>query len=254
MSTSTARATSNPACSKPRLRPPAPQKRSSAMGRSNPRTHSRHSSTVGASGCRASRKCGVRSSFTPYPACWRLIGIHRRRLTNYNGVISLKVSLASDHLSQSPGGGCGTHRGSASLEPGDRLPSVQEVAGSLPINHPTPPPKAHRRTRARIARSRRPGWFTFVVRSFSGPSHPGFAALRGSLEIWITKAKAQASTQRPDRGARPKDASHLRRIQHCVRQPSSRRDSSGATGRTSARRLLASPSPPGGSAPSWGSA
>ncbi len=76
------------------------------------------------------------------------------------------------------------------LEPGDRLPTVREVAGSIAIN-PNTVLKAYRELEHEHLCEGRPGQGTFVVRSLSGASLRSLATLRRSLESWITKAKAE---------------------------------------------------------------
>jgi GntR family transcriptional regulator len=75
------------------------------------------------------------------------------------------------------------------LEPGDKLPTVREVASQLVIN-PNTVLKAYRELEHERLIEGRPGQGTFVVKSLAGPSPRDLAALRRSLENWIAKARA----------------------------------------------------------------
>ncbi len=76
------------------------------------------------------------------------------------------------------------------LEPGDRLPTVREVAADLAIN-PNTVLKAYRELEHEGLVAGRTGQGTFVVRSLSGPGRQNLTTLRRSLETWIAKAKTQ---------------------------------------------------------------
>ena len=74
------------------------------------------------------------------------------------------------------------------LKPGDRLPTVKEVVGSLAIN-PNTVLKAYRDLeRAGLVEGRQ-GVGTFVLRRPDGPPPNEQAALRRSLATWIAKAQ-----------------------------------------------------------------
>ncbi len=73
------------------------------------------------------------------------------------------------------------------LEPGDRLPTVREVAVAVAIN-PNTVLKAYRLEHEGLVEGR-PGQGTFVVRSLSGPSSKTLDRLRNSLESWVDKAR-----------------------------------------------------------------
>ncbi len=75
------------------------------------------------------------------------------------------------------------------LEPGDRLPTVREVAESVSIN-PNTVLKAYRQLEHEGLVEGRPGQGTFVVRSLAGPSLASHAALRQELRAWLRKARA----------------------------------------------------------------
>jgi GntR family transcriptional regulator len=75
------------------------------------------------------------------------------------------------------------------LEPGDRLPTVREVAVAVAIN-PNTVLKAYRELEHEGLVEGRPGQGTYVVRSLSGPSPQTLDALRGSLESWVDQARA----------------------------------------------------------------
>lgn len=74
------------------------------------------------------------------------------------------------------------------LEPGDRLPTVREVAESVAIN-PNTVLKAYRALEHEGLVEGRPGQGTFVVRSLAGPSLASHAALRRELLSWLRKAR-----------------------------------------------------------------
>ncbi len=73
------------------------------------------------------------------------------------------------------------------LRPGDRLPTVKEVVGSIAIN-PNTVLKAYRELEHEGLVEGRPGVGTFVLRSLGGPNtdHP---RLRRRLERWLMEAR-----------------------------------------------------------------
>jgi GntR family transcriptional regulator len=73
------------------------------------------------------------------------------------------------------------------LEPGDQLPTVKEVVGSLAIN-PNTVLKAYRELEHAGLVEGRPGMGTFVLRSLEGPPPDKQAALRKSLHRWLQSA------------------------------------------------------------------
>lgn len=75
------------------------------------------------------------------------------------------------------------------LEPGDRLPTVREVAAAVTIN-PNTVLKAYRQLEHEGLVEGRAGQGTYVVRSLSGPPPQTFDALRADLEAWVGKARA----------------------------------------------------------------
>ena len=74
------------------------------------------------------------------------------------------------------------------LKPGDRLPTVKEVVGSLAIN-PNTVLKAYRDLEHEGLVEGRQGVGTFVLRRPDGPPPNEQAALRRSLATWIAKAQ-----------------------------------------------------------------
>src|SRR5919197_3967979 len=74
------------------------------------------------------------------------------------------------------------------LRPGDRLPTVKEVVGSLAIN-PNTVLKAYRDLEREGLVEGRQGVGTFVLRRPDGPPPSEQAALQRSLANWITKAQ-----------------------------------------------------------------
>jgi GntR family transcriptional regulator len=74
------------------------------------------------------------------------------------------------------------------LEPGDRLPTVREVAETVAIN-PNTVLKAYRELEHEGLVEGRPGQGTFVVRSLAGPSLASHAALRRELMAWLRAAR-----------------------------------------------------------------
>jgi GntR family transcriptional regulator len=75
------------------------------------------------------------------------------------------------------------------LGPGDRLPTVREVAANLAIN-PNTVLKAYRQLEYEQLVEGRPGQGTYVVRSLSGPSPATLDELRRALERWVDQARA----------------------------------------------------------------
>jgi GntR family transcriptional regulator len=74
------------------------------------------------------------------------------------------------------------------LQPGDRLPTVKDVVGSLAIN-PNTVLKAYRDLEREGLVEGRQGVGTFVLRRPDGPPPNEQAALRRSLASWIAKAQ-----------------------------------------------------------------
>ena len=74
------------------------------------------------------------------------------------------------------------------LQPGDRLPTVKDVVGSLAIN-PNTVLKAYRDLEREGLVQGRQGVGTFVLRRPDGPPPNEQAALRRSLASWIAKAQ-----------------------------------------------------------------
>lgn len=75
------------------------------------------------------------------------------------------------------------------LTPGDQLPRVREVAGSLAIN-PNTVLKAYRELEIEGLAEGRPGVGTFITRTLAGPSLANQADLRADLADWLRKAEA----------------------------------------------------------------
>jgi GntR family transcriptional regulator len=75
------------------------------------------------------------------------------------------------------------------LEPGDRLPTVREVAAAVAVN-PNTVLKAYRELEHEGLVEGRHGQGTYVVRSLSGPSPGTLDRLRASLESWVKQARA----------------------------------------------------------------
>jgi GntR family transcriptional regulator len=75
------------------------------------------------------------------------------------------------------------------LAPGDRLPKVREVAGSLAIN-PNPVLTAYRELEIEGLAEGRPGVGTFITRTLAGPSLTSHVDLREDLVAWLRKAEA----------------------------------------------------------------
>jgi len=74
------------------------------------------------------------------------------------------------------------------LHPGDRLPTVKEVVGSLAIN-PNTVLKAYRDLEREGLVEGRQGVGTFVTRRPEGPPPSEQAALNRALVAWVTKAQ-----------------------------------------------------------------
>jgi DNA-binding transcriptional regulator YhcF (GntR family) len=74
------------------------------------------------------------------------------------------------------------------LAPGDRLPTVRDVATSLAIN-PNTVLKAYRELELDGLVEGRPGQGTFVVRSLARPSLASHSALRRELVRWLARAR-----------------------------------------------------------------
>ena len=73
------------------------------------------------------------------------------------------------------------------LRPGDQLPTVKQVVGSIAIN-PNTVLKAYRELEREGLVQGRPGVGTFVVRGLDGPPPHALAALRRSLLRWMKSA------------------------------------------------------------------
>jgi GntR family transcriptional regulator len=74
------------------------------------------------------------------------------------------------------------------LAPGDRLPTVRDVAAAVAIN-PNTVLKAYRELEHQGLVEGRPGQGTYIVRSLSGPSPETLDDLRGGLELWVERAR-----------------------------------------------------------------
>ena len=74
------------------------------------------------------------------------------------------------------------------LRPGDRLPTVKEVVGSLAIN-PNTVLKAYRDLEREGLVEGRQGVGTFVTRRPAGPPPNEQAALKRALTTWVVKAQ-----------------------------------------------------------------
>ena len=75
------------------------------------------------------------------------------------------------------------------LEPGDRLPTAQQVVASLAIN-PNTVLKAYRELERDGLVAARPGVGTFVTRSLADDSLAAHEPLRRDLERWLGRARA----------------------------------------------------------------
>jgi GntR family transcriptional regulator len=82
------------------------------------------------------------------------------------------------------------------LTPGDRLPTVRDVAELLAIN-PNTVLKAYRELELAGLVEGRPGQGTFVLRSLAGPSLGSQAGLRRELLAWLRRAR-KAGLDRDD--------------------------------------------------------
>jgi GntR family transcriptional regulator len=74
------------------------------------------------------------------------------------------------------------------LQPGDKLPTVHEVAATVAIN-PNTVQKAYRELELEGLVVGRPGQGTFVARSLSQSTPAALAALGRRLERWIISAR-----------------------------------------------------------------
>jgi GntR family transcriptional regulator len=74
------------------------------------------------------------------------------------------------------------------LAPGDQLPKVRQVAGSLAIN-PNTVLKAYRELEIEGLAEGRPGVGTFITRTLAGPSLTSHVELREDLVAWLRKAE-----------------------------------------------------------------
>jgi GntR family transcriptional regulator len=75
------------------------------------------------------------------------------------------------------------------LQPGDKLPTVHEVAASIAIN-PNTVQKAYKELEHEGLVAGRPGQGTFVQRSLSQSTPASLSALSRRLERWIVAARA----------------------------------------------------------------
>jgi GntR family transcriptional regulator len=73
------------------------------------------------------------------------------------------------------------------LQPGDQLPTAQQVVASLAIN-PNTVLKAYRELESKGLAAGRPGQGTFVQATLSQVALPELAALRRSLSGWLAAA------------------------------------------------------------------
>ena len=74
------------------------------------------------------------------------------------------------------------------LEPGDRLPTAQQVVASLAIN-PNTVLKAYRQLEYEGLAAARPGIGTFVTATLNGGSLAAYRPLRDDLRKWLGKAR-----------------------------------------------------------------
>ena len=74
------------------------------------------------------------------------------------------------------------------LVPGDQMPTIRELVGSLAIN-PNTVLKAYRELEMEGLIAGRPGQGTFVLEALPGASQHDLAEMRASLERWISRAK-----------------------------------------------------------------
>ncbi|MGH8961990.1 MAG: GntR family transcriptional regulator [Jatrophihabitantaceae bacterium] len=75
------------------------------------------------------------------------------------------------------------------LQPGDKLPTVHEVAASVAIN-PNTVQKAYKELEHEGLVAGRPGQGTFIQRSLSQSTPASLSALGRRLERWIAAARA----------------------------------------------------------------
>jgi len=73
------------------------------------------------------------------------------------------------------------------LQPGDQLPTVKEVVGSLAIN-PNTVLKAYRELEREGLVEGRPGAGTFVLKTLKGPPPEKQAAVQRGLDRWLDSA------------------------------------------------------------------
>jgi GntR family transcriptional regulator len=73
------------------------------------------------------------------------------------------------------------------LRPGDQLPKVRDVVGSLAIN-PNTVSKAYRELETKGLTVGRPGQGTFILATLSQVALPELAGLRRSLHGWLAQA------------------------------------------------------------------
>ena len=74
------------------------------------------------------------------------------------------------------------------LQPGDKLPTVHEVAASVAIN-PNTVLRAYRELEREGLAAGRPGQGTFIQRSLSQVSPSAYGTLRRRLERWMIAAR-----------------------------------------------------------------
>jgi GntR family transcriptional regulator len=74
------------------------------------------------------------------------------------------------------------------LHPGDQLPTVKEVVGSIAIN-PNTVLKAYRELEHEGLATGRPGLGTFVTRTLADASLAAHGSLRTELARWLAKAR-----------------------------------------------------------------
>jgi GntR family transcriptional regulator len=75
------------------------------------------------------------------------------------------------------------------LEPGDKLPTVHEVAASAAVN-PNTVLKAYKELEREGLATGRPGQGTYIVKSLTQLRPAAFATLQRRLASWITAARA----------------------------------------------------------------
>jgi GntR family transcriptional regulator len=88
------------------------------------------------------------------------------------------------------------------LEPGDRLPTAQQVVAQLAIN-PNTVHKAYRELEREGLVRARPGLGTFVTRSPSGPDPAVQARFLAELAGWLRSARAAGFSSASRRSPRP---------------------------------------------------